>query len=317
MATKAEVQREIEWEASQRPRMGMLAIAAALLTLISTVISQVTLANAPTVGIVQGLAPALSGQANPPVSPRAPEVRYLSHHAAGLIAGSVVAALGLILFAFALRFLYDATKFRRPETLPAGRMLLFGGAIVVGLLSVSSQVIGAINTHNFATGHDFTNHAVDYALQNAPARVASAYLTLAAQFALLIGLIITSLNAMRAGLLTRFMGILGIIAAVLFVIPVGSAPLVVLIFWMGALGMLLLGRWPNGDPPAWIKGEAVPWPSNVELREQRQAARQAARAQAGEDVAPALVEEPAPEPTVRHSSSSGRHRRKRKGGARH
>ena len=26
------------------------------------------------------------------------------------------------------------------------------------------------------------------------------------------------------------------------------------------MGMLLAGRWPGGDPPAWEAGEARPWP---------------------------------------------------------
>jgi hypothetical protein len=42
--------------------------------------------------------------------------------------------------------------------------------------------------------------------------------------------------------------------------------------WLLAVAYLLSGRWPNGDPPAWRTGEAVPWPSSAEMREQRQRA---------------------------------------------
>jgi hypothetical protein len=41
------------------------------------------------------------------------------------------------------------------------------------------------------------------------------------------------------------------------------------VYWLGALAALLLGRLPSGVPPAWERGEAVPWPSTQELREQR------------------------------------------------
>jgi hypothetical protein len=43
-------------------------------------------------------------------------------------------------------------------------------------------------------------------------------------------------------------------------------------FWFAALAMLILGRLPSGRPPAWSVPEAVPWPTQQELREQRAAA---------------------------------------------
>ena len=78
---------------------------------------------------------------------------------------------------------------------------------------------------------------------------------------------LTALNAMRVGLLTRFMGVLGIIVGVLFVIPLEGALPIVKVFWLVALGVLFLGRWPGGMPPAWVTGEAQPWPTQQELRE--------------------------------------------------
>ena len=63
---------------------------------------------------------------------------------------------------------------------------------------------------------------------------------------------------MRVGLLTRLLGYIGIASGammVLFPLPI------VQIFWLGALGFVLLGRWPGGDLPAWATGEAVPWPT--------------------------------------------------------
>ena len=63
---------------------------------------------------------------------------------------------------------------------------------------------------------------------------------------------------MRAGLLTRMLGYLGIAAGamlVLFPLPI------VQVFWLAALGVLLLGRWPGGEPPAWRSGQAEPWPA--------------------------------------------------------
>ena len=55
--------------------------------------------------------------------------------------------------------------------------------------------------------------------------------------------VLGSLNAMRVGLLTRFWGILGVIIGPGFVF--GFAP-PVMVFWLIAIGVLFLGRWPRG-----------------------------------------------------------------------
>ena len=64
---------------------------------------------------------------------------------------------------------------------------------------------------------------------------------------------------MRVGLLTRFLGYLGIIAGVLTIIPLVPIPIVEA-YWLLALAYLLSGRWPSGVPPAWSSGRAEPWP---------------------------------------------------------
>jgi hypothetical protein len=95
-------------------------------------------------------------------------------------------------------------------------------------------------------------------------------LDIAAQFALQIGIALIALNAMRVGLLTRFMGYVGIVVGVAGMLLIGSPPAVAIeIFWLLALAALFLGRWSGGEPPAWRTGRAEPWPSPQELREQR------------------------------------------------
>jgi hypothetical protein len=76
------------------------------------------------------------------------------------------------------------------------------------------------------------------------------------------------------GLLTRFMGILGVIVgvAVAPILPIDQQG-IIRVFWLAALGLLFLGRWPSGTPKAWVTGEAEPWPTQQQLRERREAAR--------------------------------------------
>ena len=86
----------------------------------------------------------------------------------------------------------------------------------------------------------------------------------AAQLALAFAYVMIPLNAMRAGLLTRFMGILGMVSGALSVF---FPPLQVLqAFWLVAFGMMLIGRSSSPLPPAWETGEATPWPKQQQGR---------------------------------------------------
>jgi hypothetical protein len=119
--------------------------------------------------------------------------------------------------------------------------------------------------------------------------------------------VLVSLNAMRAGLLTRFLGILGVIVGTLVIIQLGPFP-VVQTFWLLALAVLFAGRRPGGDPPAWRTGREEPWPSQQEMAEQRRAAAEARRGGT-----PEPVEEEETEPvTAGAQSASAKRRRKRR-----
>ncbi len=91
-------------------------------------------------------------------------------------------------------------------------------------------------------------------------------------FIVAVALVLVSLGAMRVGLLTRFLGYLGIIAGVLTIIPLVPIPIVEA-YWLLALAYLLSGRWPSGVPPAWSSGRAEPWPSSQQLRAARARSR--------------------------------------------
>ena len=163
----------------------------------------------------------------------------------------------------------------------------------------------AILTHRFAVGHDFSNHAVDQALTKGTANEIADYLDLILALTLAAGMIAAMVGAMRVGLVVRWVGVLGIVTAILIFLPIGSGELeIVPAFWMVAMGMLYAGRWPNGDPPAWAAGEARPWPSQAQARAAKQAGRGTVLAGVGADVGPAAAQPVA-------SGSSRKRRRKR------
>jgi hypothetical protein len=143
-----------------------------------------------------------------------------------------------------------------------------------------SEIARYLGAHDFVDAADKTNSAASDAL-SPPATLIGQVIWQAAALALGFAFVLIALNAMRVGLLTRFMGVLGIIVGVTFVLPLDQQG-IIRVFWLGALGVLFLGRMPSGMPKAWTTGQAEPWPSQQQLREQREAARAEAAAQRGE-----------------------------------
>ena len=72
-------------------------------------------------------------------------------------------------------------------------------------------------------------------------------------------LVYTSLWAFRVGLLTRFWGTLGMALGVALIF-LGSLGFLGLLVWFAVLGLMFVGIFPGGRPPAWASGMAIPWP---------------------------------------------------------
>lgn len=87
-----------------------------------------------------------------------------------------------------------------------------------------------------------------------------------AALAIAFALIMINLSAMRAGLVSRFLGIIGVLVGVFYVLPLVNVS-ILQAFWLGAVGLIVLDRWPNGRGPAWETGEERPWPTAAQQRE--------------------------------------------------
>jgi hypothetical protein len=119
--SKAEIRERVAYEGRRRARLGVPAFAGGVLYLLASITQSATLKDLPTVGVLQGTAPAISGLPNPAVSPRAAEMRYYDHHAFGLIASAAIGAAAIAALVVVLLFLFDAARFRRPATSPVSR----------------------------------------------------------------------------------------------------------------------------------------------------------------------------------------------------
>lgn len=246
----------VEAETRERPRVAVLAALAAILTLVTPiVVSMIIIGRQPDNALSTALL-----------------VRY--EHRIALLAGAIVSMLGLIAITLVLDFLLRATRRRYPQVPPFLRPMLLVAGIGLALFSTTFQVIGAIRFEHFATASTLTweemKHVQDFG-------AAVSFIGFAMQFAFVFAFVMVSLNAMRVGLLTRFMGYLGTAAAVLFIIPVFAGLPIVQTFWLLALAVLLWNVGNAREPPAWRLGEAVPWPSAAEMREQRVRAAEARR----------------------------------------
>ena len=234
---------------------------------------------------------------------------FVHDHAGSLIGSSIVVGLGAIALILALRYLFDATKFRRPELPPVALYCAIAGPAIFLVAQIATSLLIAGKAADFshlAPGAQ-TNSAAKH-LTDTGGLKAAAGAGLAGPLALGFAFVMISLNAMRVGLLTRFMGILGIIVGVLFVIPIGSPVPVVQAFWLIAVAVLFAGRWPAGQPPAWTSGKAEPWPSPQELRD-----RAAAEGEGGRDGAPAEAgSEPGPEPVPAQGPGGGAPRQRQR-----
>jgi len=285
-------------EAAGRQRAGLAALAAALLTILGVILTTIGQPSASQfddkiVTVVDAMGRTANGQPIPPgrISAFAVEI---GQHPWVPIVGAVVYGLGSLAIFFAMAYLFRAARARRPGMPQIALILAAVGSVGFGVGRAVSEVARYLGARSFVDAVDKTNSAATDALSPTATLVGQLIWETSA-LALGFGIAIISLNAMRVGLLTRFMGVLGVIVgvAVAPILPIDQQG-IIRVFWLAALGMLFLGRLPSGTPKAWATGQAEPWPSQQQLREQREAARAGAETTQDEPEAPRASRRGAP-----------------------
>ena len=305
MAAVADTEEQLAWERRQARGAGFAALAAALFTFVGTVWRGLTLNDLPRTSVadVVGLA-AQPGPVGEATSLRVQTFEYYQDHATTVVLSSIMVAIGYMALGWTLSYLAAATRARRPE-LPKIMLYL---PIFGGVLQGISTIVSSLATNSSISGFLDGSRSVDEALDIGTSGLAvfAQILGLPGALALALSLVLIALNAMRVGLLTRFMGVLGMITGALQILPIGGPLPVVQAFWLIMLGVLFLGHWPNGQPPAWASGKAEPWPSSADVRAQRQKAMAARRGE------PVPEDEPEGEPVSAGGPSPATSATKRK-----
>ena len=257
------VEESLAWEAQWAPRAAIAAILAGLFTIGGTVIQGVALRGRPSVTIVDGL----RDIANPsnPHGLLEKTLFFVDDHLALLTVGQVLTALAAPLTALALIYLFRAVRARQPAFGQGALIALVAGGVASLIGGLVGQIAVDLSVADFVSAADHSTRAAHDALQPSAALTAG-LIGFIGHVALGLGFVLVALNAMRVGLLTRFMGVLGIMAGVFMAFPFFSVP-IVQAFWLIGAGILFLGRFPNGTPPAWETGRAEPWPTRQQQLE--------------------------------------------------
>lgn len=271
LATNAEVSETLAWEAENRPRAGYAALAAGVLLFATFLFAIIGFSDSPSVTLTSGLRDAL-GQAPADGSKGLLTERAMWYQDNGvvLIVVTLLSAIGTALIAMVLGFLFRATAARRPKTARIVLGMGLVGPILYGLGPLVSVVAVVLQSGSYVSDGVFSTLGAHDAVATGSGIVFAQVFVLVGQIATAAAIVFISLWAMQTGLLTRFLGILGIIVGALLLLPAFfGPPAIIQTFWLIALGLMFVGR-AGTTPPAWAAGAAIPWPSQQQLREQRE-----------------------------------------------
>jgi hypothetical protein len=282
--------KQLEWEARQRPRAGVAAVLGALV-LIASLIGQLQLgADLPSPSGLRAIQRGVHKGVDNLPSLQIPRFEYLVAHQTAVIGLGAIGLIGSIATAWTLGFLAVAARARQPTLRRWAVYLPIVGGVLTGLWALLGAIAETAHDKDFLHGA----RTVGDAASSNGLLVFTQYLGFIGTLLLAGGYVLVSLNAMRAGLITRAFGVIGSVAGVMVILPILGplSPMFEIIF-LAALSLLFFRAWAGGIPPAWDTGRAEPWPTRE--RTPRRPART-----------------PAPEPAAQPPLPGGARRKRKK-----
>jgi hypothetical protein len=191
----------------------------------------------------------------------------IEEQSGGYLTSTILSALAALLLSGVFMYLFRASVARGAGVPRWFRYLVIGAPVIYAI----AAVVAAVDAIDIAD--QFTDSGVvrgergdDRAREIGGSSPLLIGLDTAGRVGLAFLFVMLPLRARRVGLLSPFMGILGVIAGVLLLFPLTGISPVIQAFWLGALGLLFFGNWPGGRGPAWESGQAEPWPSAAQRR---------------------------------------------------
>lgn len=190
--------------------------------------------------------------------------RAIDASAGDLLASTVLRGLSFVLLCVPLLYLFRAARARNERVSGAMIGFAFIGPILLAAQGAIAWVAQTQVASDFLaqadTGGDIYT-LLDDLVEDSGAFDVASNLLFPAILGMLVAMIYIPLQAMRAGLLTRFFGTLGMAlgAGMLFIVP--AIALLTITVWFLWLGLMFIDKLPGGPrPPAWEAGVAIPWP---------------------------------------------------------
>lgn len=282
---------QLLYESRVRSRQVAVAVAAGILVLVAAIV--------PLLGPQTSVSEATLG------------LIYVNKRFALSVIAAVVNGIAALATAWTLVFLVNCAKARKPDVWYWVRYVAWVGGVLSAVAGVAFQVWEGVQANTFvSTGAQTYDEA--NRLTGGTAASVLQFAALLSALLLAIAFVITSLQALRVGLLPRLLAYVGMFAGALVIIPVISIP-IFQFYWLLAVAYLLSGRWPSGVPAAWRTGKAEALLSPAELRAGRVAAagsRSSGRRGAAPEPVPAA--EPAPAARTGNGATRSSTKRKRK-----
>lgn len=245
-------------EATARRPAAYAAIASALLVVIAMIVewtlSHSHIPDFDATDLAQTLALVHDGQPFPRSFLTAVAQFQLDHAPENFVIALLRGASVILLLPMVL-FVGRAVRDRGGQLGAWVRPAAIAGYVVSGILSFVIFGVLQLAIYRTARDHGFLPSDIWDAVRDSPSN--------GAQFALLISsalagitLALTSVQAVRVGLLPKVIGYAGVLIGVMFVIPLDQSN-VIRAIWFVALAFIVMGRLATGTPPGWTTGTAV------------------------------------------------------------
>lgn len=189
-------------------------------------------------------------------------LRIYDQHTGILVFSSIISGIAVLAIAPPLYFLYTSASARCPRM----RKLFAPMTIIGPVLLAAYGLIGAFGQAQIAS--DFVSQSAGvgdiYSLAKSLVDDSAIFqLARSVYFPALLILIFTMIYvplwSVRAGLMQRAAGTMGMAIGGIQVFLPPQIGLLILMIWFGYVALLISGRMPGGRPEAWDAGVAVPW----------------------------------------------------------